>query len=276
MDKNGDGYLTAEELGGGKKADKEQQTGTSGGQSGGGGDRIAKENLDEVTKGAFFGKMRNRDHEIARGLLESRLTPVYPDNVSCPNIDHIFGEPWKGPKPGVRHVGADIPAEWGRDIVAMADGMVIKRITEADGGYRGRQIILRHSPEDTGLPVWLYSLYSHFNKMPAHQVGQRVRMGEVLGPNGKSGVPGARRPPHLHLGIFYSKSPKFVMIRPLVVPFEGHHVDPVALFRGQMPIDANATRELPESERRVAIAYKTTTGEIVPANTKIIWPFVCK
>jgi hypothetical protein len=35
-------------------------------------------------------------------------------------------------------------------------------------------------------------------------------------------------------------------------------------------------RALPDSERRVRIAYKLTTGEIVPPNAKIIWPFACR
>ena len=51
----------------------------------------------------------------------------------------------------------------------------------------GTQVVLQHAPADTGLPFWLYTLYSHFNQMPAWEIGQRVRMGEVLGPNGRSG-----------------------------------------------------------------------------------------
>jgi hypothetical protein len=57
---------------------------------------------------------------------------------------------------------------------------------------------------------------------------------------------------------------------------EGYFIDPVALFHGGMPIDTHAMRALPDSERRVRIAYKLTTGEIVPPNAKIIWPFACR
>ncbi len=61
----------------------------------------------------------------------------------------------------------------------------------------------------------------------------------------------------------------------LVIPAQGYHTDPVTLFRGRMPIDSNAMRKLPDSERRVAIAYKASTGEIMPPSAKIIWPFLC-
>ncbi len=50
----------------------------------------------------------------------------------------------------------------------------------------------------------------------------------------------------------------------------------VALFRGGMPIDSHAMRALPECERRVKIAYKLKTGEIVPPDARIIWPFSCR
>ena len=237
-------------------------------------DLVDFQSLDPVSKGAFTGKNSVREHQIARGLLESELIPVYPDNASCDKIDHIFGEVWKGPVIGRFHTGADIPAWWDDPIYAMADGEVVAKFT-GERGYRGLQIVLRHSPEDTGLPVWIYTLYSHFSSMPEVAIGQRVRMGDVLGPNGKSGVPGEMREPHLHLTVSFSKSPKYARNKWLLVPMEGHYADPVALFRGKMPIDTQAMRALPKSERRVKIAYKLETGEIVPPGAKIIWPFAC-
>ena len=75
-----------------------------------GDDLVDFRSLDKVTKGAFTGKFRNRDHEITRGLLESKLIPVYPEGATCHKIDHIFGEVWRGPIAGRFHTGADIPA----------------------------------------------------------------------------------------------------------------------------------------------------------------------
>jgi murein DD-endopeptidase MepM/ murein hydrolase activator NlpD len=239
-----------------------------------GDDLVDFKSLDKVTKGAFTGKFSNRDHQIERGLLESKLIPVYPEGADCPKIDHIYGEAWQGPVAGKFHTGTDIPAWWDDPIYAMADGEVVAKFT-GERGYRGLQIVLRHSPEDTGLPVWIYTLYSHFSSMPEVEIGQRVRIGDVLGPNGKSGVPGEMREPHLHLTVSFSKSPKYARNKWLLVPMEGHYADPVALFRGKMPIDTQAMRALPKSERRVKIAYKLETGKIVPPGAKIIWPFAC-
>lgn len=282
IDSNGDGYLTLEELqsriGGGNSAERSKPSGQAAAPSAGSwkSDLIDAKDLDPITKAAFLNKFKKREHELARGVVESDLIPVYPDNARCPSIDHIFGEPWKGPIPNRRHLGADIPAGWNEPIMAMADGTVVAKFT-GEKGFRGLQVVLRHAPEDTGLPVWLYTLYAHFNSMPKVELGQRVRMGQILGPNGKSGIPSGRRKPHLHLTVNFSSSPKFSSHRGvLLVPMEGYFIDPVALFHGGMPIDTHAMRTLPDSERRVRIAYKLTTGEIVPPNAKIIWPFACR
>ena len=235
--------------------------------------------LDPVTQGAFL-LDRVREHEIARGLMESGLIPGYPANARCPKIDHIFGEPWRGPvhrrrSNATRHHGADIPAPDATPIIAIADGVVIAKYA-GGGGFRGIELILRHAPEDTGLPVWVYTAYSHFKEMPELEVGQRVQMGEPLGPNGKTGVPSRRRGPHLHLNVFYSESEEFVGRKGGIVPVEGHYVDVVTLMRRGGSLDTSEMLELPETERRVPIPHRLTTGATVPADTKIIWPFACR
>ena len=40
----------------------------------------------------------------------------------------------------------------------------------------GHQIYLRHTPEDTGLPIWLYSKYKNFHELPDLKIGERVEM----------------------------------------------------------------------------------------------------
>lgn len=232
------------------------------------------DDLDPVTRGAFLPRERIREHEVARGLFESGLEPLYPKDARCPAIDHIFGEPWRGPMRGVRHHGADIPAPDETPILAIADGVVIAKYPGAEG-FRGIEIVLQHAPEDTGLPVWGYTAYSHLKTMPTLEIGQRVRMGEPLGPTGRTGVPGRRREEHLHLGTFFSKSEKYVALEHRFIPVEGHYMDPVALMRRQMPLDSHSMKALPEAEKRVQIPYKLTTGEIVPPDTKIIWPYAC-
>lgn len=175
---------------------------------------------------------------------------------------------------GVRHHGADIPAPDETQIIAIADGVVIAKYPGVVG-FRGIEILLQHAPEDTGLLVWIYTAYSHFKRMPTIKIGQRVRMGEPLGPTGRTGVPGWKREEHLHLGVYFSKSEKYVGLQHRFIPVEGHYADAVALMRRQMPLDSHSMRALPEKEKRVRIPYKLTTGEIIPPDTKIIWPYAC-
>jgi len=230
--------------------------------------------LDPVTRGAFLPRQRSREHEVARGLFETGLEPVYPAAARCPAIDHPFGEPWRGPMQGVRHHGADIPARDGTPILAIADGVVIARYTGAEG-FRGIEIVLRHAPEDTGLAAWIYTAYSHLKKMPALEVRQRVRMGEPLGPTGRTGVPSRGRAEHLHLGVYFSERQEYVPLQHRFVPVEGHYADPVALMRRRMPLDSQSMMALPDAERRVRIPYRLTTGETVPPDARIIWPYAC-
>ncbi len=238
----------------------------------------ARADLGPVTRAAFL-RNRVRKHEIARGLMESELTPDYPPGASCPEIDHIFAEPWQGPvhlrrSGATRHHGADIPARDGTPILAMADGQVIAKYS-GESGFRGFEIVLRHTPKDTGLPVWLYTAYSHFEEMPGLEIGHRVRMGQPLGTTGRSGIPGNRREAHLHLGITYSKSEKYVSLRTRIVPIKGHYADVVTLMRRRMPLATSAMLALPEARRRVPIPHKLTTGATRPPDTRIIWPYAC-
>ncbi len=280
IDADEDGYLTVREFkaffeGGGAKSKRKKQA--CGGDASSGGPKVGLDAIDQTTKGAFFAKLEQMDVQRQRGLLESGLVPVYPDNADCPEIDHPFGEPWRGPVPNRIHSGADIPAGWDAPLHAMADGEVIAIYREGGGkSFRGRQVIMRHTPEDTGLPVYVYTLQSHFNAPPEVHVGQRLKMGDYLGPNGKSGVPGKRRQPHNHLTVNISTSPNYVVTDSLVIPVDGHFIDPVALFRGETPLDTHAMLALAEDERRVKIAYRDDKGNTHPPDAKIIWPFVCE
>lgn len=212
----------------------------------------------------------------AAGMDMSGLVTVFPAGSRCYTIDHVFGEQWKGPADTL-HSGADIPAPMNTPVLAMADGVVIYKTDGTDSGRksRGTQVVLQHAPADTGLPFWLYTLYSHFNQMPAWEIGQRVRMGEVLGPNGRSGVPGAKREPHLHLTLLVSSSPRYGMLNGVVVPEFGKFIDPPAVFRGNLSVDTAEIQKIAPEERRVDVAVMYQDGRVSPAGSRVIWPFRC-
>ncbi|MBT3767802.1 MAG: peptidoglycan DD-metalloendopeptidase family protein [Rhodospirillaceae bacterium] len=276
IDADGDGYLTKSEFknffaggggpGGSPRADRGEGPKLEG--------EIQRSDIDETSMVAFRARLSNPESQ-ERGLLESTLEPIYPEGLKCPKIDHIYGEEWQGPVPDRIHTGSDIPAGWDDPIYAMADGQVVAKFL-GEKGHRGLQLVLRHTPEETGLPVWVYTLYSHFFKLPTLKVGDRVRMGDYLGPNGASGVPSRHRDPHLHLTVYYSTSPEYAVSRNFIFPQKLHFTDAVALFRGGMPLHPAKLRKLPDDQKKVKIVYKTKSGEISKPGSKFIWPFACR
>jgi hypothetical protein len=68
--------------------------------------------------------------------------------------------------------------------------------------------------------------------MPKLEIGHRVRLGEILGPTGNTGIgrngrQSMRRRPAIHFGVFYSTSDKYAIIRDRVIPIDGHWMEPV-------------------------------------------------
>ncbi len=106
-------------------------------------------------------------------------------------------------KPGVAHLGIDIPAPKGIPVLAVADGEVL---WAGEGFLFGRPhledpygvaVFVRH---DVGWGMYrLYSLYAHMQITHVRK-GQRVVRGQIIGEVGATGkVTG----PHLHLEVRY-------------------------------------------------------------------------
>ena len=124
--------------------------------------------------------------------------------------------------------------------------------------------------DDTGLSVWVYSKYKHFDKMPDLELGDRVKMGQFLGPSGDSGTAGGHFPsgyPHLHMSIYTSRSPDYKTKKKAVIPADVQQLDPVAIYMTRNPpiLDSHSARELADSEKGVPIPYKTTGGRALRA-----------
>ena len=237
---------------------------------------------DPSVRGAFGAMVANLDDMRKHGLFDTGLKPVYPAEASCLEINSAFGATTRGD--GSRrqyqffrgyHSGADIPAREGTPIVAMANGTVIEM--KAGENIGGLGLILQHSPEDTGLPVWTYTEYKHLMEPPALELGQRVRMGEVIAKAGATGTASRHYGPgghsHLHLSAWYSAGKEYRAGK-MFVPVDGHWMDPMALLRG-MPVDSREAKALSDEAKNVPIPYKTSDGRIVPAGARAVWPFGC-
>jgi len=218
---------------------------------------------------------------IERGLFETGLSPIFPAHAECRGIDEGYAISYAAKRGGREpyHGGIDMPAPRGTPIIAAASGTVVGKF-QGERSFRGIEIVLRHSPDDTGIPLWIYTQYAHCSEMPALELGQRVRMGERLCPTGNTGigltgVQSNRRRPAIHFAAFFSASEHYVEMRNVIIPAEGYWMDPVALFRKGLPLDSSSMKALPESEKKIPVSIMFDNGETFPKDTRIVWPYAC-
>jgi murein DD-endopeptidase MepM/ murein hydrolase activator NlpD len=254
---------------------------------------VAAEFLDGQVRSAALdqktmcGISRSRKCDLADaidlGLFETGLRPQFPDGLDCRDIDEQWAIDYSGKRARQNfHGGIDMPAPYDTPIIAAADGTVVF-VSEGEGSFRGRELILRHSPAETGHPYWIYTQYAHFNREMTQTLGQRIKMGEVLGPTGNSGrskeseQQSLKRRPAIHFAVWFSESPSFVNHKNrLIVPVGGLWMDPNALYRKGPPFDSAALKALPEADKKVLIPVMLEDGTTIPADTKLIWPYSCK
>jgi murein DD-endopeptidase MepM/ murein hydrolase activator NlpD len=219
-----------------------------------------------------------------RGLEATGLRPVYPAGAECPPASSLFADRTRGDgstrNPRFfhgHHGGLDIPAPEGTPILAIADGTVVAKKPGSDDGIGGIELIVQHAPADTGLGSWLYSKYKHLKEMPALEPGARVRRGQPIALTGSTGTAGKHYGSghaHLHLDTFASPDDKHAS-RVFFFPLNGRWVDPLAVFRGA-PLDTAAVRALPDAAKQVTIPYQAEGGAVVPATSRVTWPYACK
>jgi hypothetical protein len=158
-------------------------------------DRITRQQLDKTSFCAIGRKppctLKTAE---ARGLFETGLHPRFADGVKCRAIDtekYAIDYTYKRNRPS-RHGGIDMPAPFGTPIYAAAAGTVVG-VYRGGKGHQGTHVILRHTPQDTGLPIWVYTVYAHLNKMPNLHVGEHLKVGDLIGPTGNSGATPGRK-----------------------------------------------------------------------------------
>lgn len=290
LDKDGDGYLSEDEMsriyfagrrgkllqpivpGATPEMDSSVQT-----------DRVAVSKLDSetycsVTREPRCGVVASAD----RGLRETGIGPMFPKHANCLGIDDYYAMSYshKRNSATVVHGGMDIPAPQGTPILAVAAGTVVGKFL-GKNSQRGIEIVLRHSPEDTGRPFWTYTQYAHLSEMPVHVVGQRVRRGEVIGLTGSTGIDASskaestHRRPAIHFAAWFSLRREFAEEDGVIIPVESQWMDPNAMYRNGLPYDSRSLSALPEGEKFVSIPVMFIDGTTQPADTKLIWPYTC-
>jgi hypothetical protein len=213
----------------------------------------------------------------ARGVIETHLYPQFAGGADCPEID---SEQWAIDYTYKRdqaalHKGIDIPQPRGTPIRAIADGVVVGRFIN-EGNKKGTEVMLRHTPEQTGLPFWTYSQYTHLQEMSPLPIGANVRLGDEIGKTSNTGKMGRRvRRDALHLAVLYSEHPEWSNDGVVVVAKDGYFMDPNAFYRLQPPYDSQALSRLPQDQKGVPVPHMKLDGSLDPPGTKRIWPYAC-
>lgn len=225
-----------------------------------------------------------RSADKSESIMPSGLEPVFPEKLRCPEIASPFGSQTRydgSRRPswapgGGRHGGIDITLAEGTPLLALAAGAVAAK---GEGGRMlGIYVWLRHSPEDTGLPYWVFSKYQHLEALPEIPIGAKVSLGQVIGRSGKTGTTGGHYGvsgyPHLHLTTVRSGEGEYQVEESRVISRDGRIFDPLVLYReaGQ---GMERTGGASPSEKGVVIPYVAADGRAWPANTRVVWPVAC-
>jgi len=216
---------------------------------------------------------------IARGFEATPLLAAFPAGYDCPTIASAFGARTRGDG-SLRntrfyygyHSGADIYQPRGTPILAVAAGEVVAKFEGS--GIGGLTVVLRHSPEDTGLSVWTFSEYKHLDEMPPTPIGTRQAMGDMIGLTGNTGT-GQRAAHHLHLAILWNLDGAFRIHdgSPHFEPVDGYFADPLAFYRGT--IRTEEVKRLAGGARNVLIPVLAYNDRPAQEGAKRIWPYAC-
>lgn len=117
---------------------------------------VDKDSIDPETSCAI-GRWQRCDIQeaVKHGLFETGLSPRFPEQVKCPEIDETYAISYTHERPReMYHGGIDIPAPDGTPIIAAMGGEVVA-VYDGKGSPRGTEVVIRHTPEDSGLPLSL-------------------------------------------------------------------------------------------------------------------------
>jgi len=224
------------------------------------------------------GGSKNVAIQKGRGVIETGLYPEFINSADCPEID---SEKWAidyshKRKKKALHKGVDIPQPRGTPIRAIADGVVVGRFLN-EGNKKGIEVMLRHMPEQTGLPFWTYSQYTHLREMSPLPIGTKVQVGDPIGNTSNTGKMGRReRRDALHFAILYSTYPEWSNDGVVVTPKDGYFMDPNAFYRLEAPYDSESLSSLGGEHKGVPVPYLQKDGTFEPPDTKRIWPYPCE
>ena len=211
-----------------------------------------------------------------RGGIQTGTYPKFIDDGKCPKIDsekwaidYSFKRRW-----AAIHKGVDIPQPKGTPVLAASSGTVIGKFLNKRN-RKGIEVVLRHTPKDTGLPFYTYTQYTHLLEMSPLPIGASVKMGDEIAKIWNTGKMGKRiRRTALHFAVMYSESPDWTNDGAIVVPQDSYWMDPVFFYSNSGPYDSANVKKV--ADKAILTPYITLDGTVVPSGAKRIWPFACK
>ena len=220
----------------------------------------------------------------AAGLISTGLKPLYPNYDSCLKVSSPFasstrydGSQRTSSSNHGYHGGMDISLKIGTPIIAVADGMVVQVAT--GGRLVGNMIMLRHTPQDTGLKLWIFSKYQHLDQPSILKVGANIKKGDMVGLGGRTGTTGGHFGttgyPHLHMNIYANRSGKYKQGKGGKLHIHNKmYIDPLAIFF-KTTLNSHELRKMPQRQKTFPIPYMTTDGKLFPVDTRTVWPIAC-
>ena len=161
----------------------------------------------------------NLKKDVRLFIREKAISPPLSYTFPTPAYDWNYGDNWMTKTPYGFHLGIDLYASRGSDVVAVCDG-IIQDVRFYDPSidvedYWGMMVSILG---DDGV---IYN-YMHFDRLaPGIQPGKRIRGGEYMGPVGKSGFESMPYGPHLHFEMMMLRKPelfRFVFLENLGQP----------------------------------------------------------
>ena len=160
---------------------------------------------DQAEVNAINREMQQTEDDIKRLLNSINSTGVYTTMYwPVPTVRAIssgYGKRWGKLHKGIDVANGPIPV-YGQNIVAAADGTVIRAIYNSWGGGYGYHCVIEHGKDKYGRVI--ATLYAHCSKLYA-KVGQKVIGGKTV--IGQAGDTGNVTGPHLHFEVWVNGTP---------------------------------------------------------------------
>ncbi|MCI9245727.1 MAG: M23 family metallopeptidase [Clostridia bacterium] len=121
--------------------------------------------------------VKNIEKTISKLFHKENITMNYGESGITSNVDEVNSE--IGSKQEIKHNGVDLKAEYGEEVLVIAEGEVIEAKYDQKMGY---YILVKHNNSE-----FTYTKYAHLSKLNV-KAGDTVKKDEKIGEAGQTGM----------------------------------------------------------------------------------------